>query len=113
MTETLPTTPELDHHRGDLIDRIGLFVVARELSIFGDAMRLSIMCYLASQPSAPVKAIREAVGGSQSAASYHLSLLLQAGAVKYERVGQENHYRLVPGRIREIVGQLNLLTTTE
>src|SRR5438132_814207 len=111
MMETLLTTTEPDHHPNGSTDRTGLFTVANELSIFGDRLRLHILFCLARSHPMSVKAIREIVGGSQSAASYHLGLLLQAGVVTSERVGQERHYRLVPGRIREILSQLDPLIT--
>jgi ArsR family transcriptional regulator len=75
---------------------------ARMFASLASPARLHILEHLA-KGSASVNDIAEAVGLKQSMTSQHLSSLLAAGVVVYEKVGNSRLYRLRGPRIAQIL----------
>ncbi|MBB5752064.1 ArsR/SmtB family transcription factor [Prosthecomicrobium pneumaticum] len=64
------------------------------LALMANEKRLLLLCHLCGVGEAPVGALAEAVGLSQSAASQHLARLREEGVVAFRRDGQTLHYRV-------------------
>lgn len=75
---------------------------ARMFAALANPARLHILEYLANG-SASVNEIAEAVGLKQSMTSQHLSNLLAAGVVVYEKSGNSRLYSLRGPRIAQIL----------
>lgn len=75
---------------------------ARMFAALANPARLHIVEYLAGGP-ASVNEIAEAVGLKQSMTSQHLSSLLSAGVVVYEKSGASRLYSLRGPRIARII----------
>ena len=66
--------------------------MARVLRVLGHEYRLGIVEFLDLNGASPVHRIWTALGGSQAAASHHLSKMRSAGLLSSERRGQEVWY---------------------
>ncbi len=71
-----------------------------------DETRGQILFYLCNTDELHVRAICELVGQSQPAVSHHLALLRVAGVIQPRRDGKHNYYRIVPRRVRQMLGHL-------
>lgn len=72
--------------------------------LVADETRMRVLFYLCHTPELHVRAICELVGQSQPAVSHHLALLRVAGLIQSRRDGKHNYYRIVPRRVRQILG---------
>ncbi len=74
--------------------------------LVADETRVRVLFYLCNTPELHVRAICELVGQSQPAVSHHLALLRVAGVIQSRRDGKHNYYRIVPRRVRQILGNV-------
>lgn len=74
--------------------------LARALKVLADAHRLRILTLLLDHGELNVSAIGGHLGQSQPAVSHHLTLLRQAGLIRFRRAGKFNYYAVEPARLR-------------
>ncbi len=74
--------------------------------LLSDETRLRILSYLTRDEERHVRALCSLLGQSQPAVSHHLALLRVAGLIQSRRDGKHNYYRIVPGRIGEMLDRI-------
>lgn len=88
--------------------------VAKDLvhlfKLLSDETRLRILHYLMQQEELNVRTLCELLGQSQPAVSHHLALLRVAGLIDCRRDGKHNFYRIVSGRLQQMVETMFAVT---
>lgn len=74
--------------------------------LLSDETRLRILSYLTRDEERHVRALCNLLGQSQPAVSHHLALLRVAGLIESRRDGKHNYYRIVPGRIGQMLDKV-------
>ena len=88
----------MDH----IMSEDSLFSMAELFRVFGDSIRIKILCALFEQER-NVTEICELVGMSQSAISHQLRLLKQADLVSSRREGKMMVYSLADDHVKTII----------
>ena len=78
---------------------------ARSIQAIAHPTRLSIVCLL-TQGEQCVQVIVDAVGGSQSNISQHLSILFERGILASRKVHNRVYYRIRDEKILQLVGSV-------
>jgi len=82
--------------------------LASALKVLADPARLRLLSLIQAQPEgeACVCHLTEPLGLSQPTVSHHLKVLRDAGLVEREQRGSWAYFRVVPDRLRSLVGLL-------
>jgi len=88
--------------------------LAGRLGALADAVRLQMLSIIASSGSGEVCACDFVgpIGKSQPTVSHHLKVLNEAGLITGDKRGRWIWYRLAPGAVDAIVGQLTSAVTS-
>ena len=71
--------------------------------LLSDETRLRILYFLMQQEELNVRALCKLLRQSQPAVSHHLALLRVAGLIESRRDGKHNFYRILSGRMQELM----------